>query len=269
MPNKIAETKANISYLLNELTKKMFGSHNLNFLSLNNIPGLRVVNGDNCLDTCFQYAVKDNENRKLLNIKVYDKFLDLCGRDGYQRIGSRFNRVLGSKLENNSFIKRTKECQWTGMTRLEVSICKDALENYSPFQKSLMTVWYKRITTFIELIHENILNCPYNTENTYRNLIMPELLGRLSNCRFNVLLIGLENTWIVNAKTSHKLHFVGTKLACGLTKKAQRVQSWLKLAQFALRYAAPGSLIKVFKLHTEDGEPIQVSNVLKNSTAPF
>ena len=66
-------------------------------------------------------------NKKLLNIKIYDKILDLIGRDGIQRIGSRCNRVLGAKREYNSMVRRAKECQWTGMTRLELSICEAAM----------------------------------------------------------------------------------------------------------------------------------------------
>lgn len=45
--------------------------------------GLRVVRGDNVLDTCFQYAVLNQEGVRLLNIKIYDKTLDMIGRDGF------------------------------------------------------------------------------------------------------------------------------------------------------------------------------------------
>lgn len=74
------------------------------------VPNLRVCLGDNRLDTCFQYQIKDVSGGKLLNIKIYDKFLDLIGRDGYQIIGSRFDRVIGAKREYSSLLKRTKEC---------------------------------------------------------------------------------------------------------------------------------------------------------------
>jgi hypothetical protein len=48
-----------------------------------------VTRGNNNLDTCYQYAVLDEKKDKLLNIKVYDKTLDLIGRDGTQMVGSR------------------------------------------------------------------------------------------------------------------------------------------------------------------------------------
>ena len=68
------------------------------------IPNLLVTRGENCLDTCFQYHVKGASGGVLLNIKVYEKILDLCGKDGFQMIGSRFNRVLGAKRGFNSLM---------------------------------------------------------------------------------------------------------------------------------------------------------------------
>ena len=93
------------------------------------------------------------------------------------------------------------------------------------------------------------MNNPAITENVYRRLSVPHLLGELSLSKVNLLLIGNENTWIVNTRTSHKEHFVGTKQAIGLTMKAQNTRNWLKIADFVLRYAASGSTVKIFNLH--------------------
>ena len=62
----------------------MFGSTETNFLSLERMMNLNVQRGDNILDSCFQYAVVDEERNKLLNIKMYDKMLDLLSREGIQ-----------------------------------------------------------------------------------------------------------------------------------------------------------------------------------------
>ena len=56
-----------------------------------------MIRGNNNLDTCYQYAVVVEKNDKLLNVKVYDKFLDLIGRDGIQMVGSRVGNILGCK----------------------------------------------------------------------------------------------------------------------------------------------------------------------------
>jgi len=39
------------------------------------------VRGQNILDTCYQYHVKDDKNARILNVKIYDKLLDLIARE--------------------------------------------------------------------------------------------------------------------------------------------------------------------------------------------
>lgn len=60
----------------------IFSQETLNFLSLRPVLGLKVSRGDNQLDTCYQFSVKGFNDKKLLNIKCYDKVLDLLSRDG-------------------------------------------------------------------------------------------------------------------------------------------------------------------------------------------
>ena len=57
---------------------------------------LKVMRGDNIIETCYQYTVKDQEGEKLLAIKFYDKVLDLVARDGCHLVGSRIATILGS-----------------------------------------------------------------------------------------------------------------------------------------------------------------------------
>ena len=65
------------------LVDEFFSRGQQNFLSMFDLKDLRVVRGDNILDTCFQYAVLNREGVRLLNIKIYEKTLDMIGRDGY------------------------------------------------------------------------------------------------------------------------------------------------------------------------------------------
>ena len=85
---------------------QIFSTESTNFLSLGCINGLHVIRGGNNLDTCYQYTVLGEENDKLLNIKMYDKTLDLIGRDGTQMVGSRLSQILGCRGQYNTFIKR-------------------------------------------------------------------------------------------------------------------------------------------------------------------
>ena len=61
-----------------------------------------------------------------------------------------------------------------------------------------------------------------------------------------MMIIDQSNSWIVNARTSHPNFFVGSRLAIGISSKAFSQTAWKKLEVFALRFAAPGSTIKVY-----------------------
>ena len=121
----------------------------------------------------------------------------------------------------------------------------------------------------LNTIVEDVLNNENVTENVFRRLSIPHLLGNLSQCGVNLLIIGKENSWIVNARTSHKNHFVGTRQAIGLTSKAASIVSWTQIETFVLRYAAPGATIKVVCLHPKDGQPILVSEFTKVKKTPY
>ena len=55
-----------------------------------------VKKGDNTIQTCFQYAVMDRNQDKVMTLKIYDKTLDLMSREGTKAVGSRFSNILGS-----------------------------------------------------------------------------------------------------------------------------------------------------------------------------
>ena len=119
------------------------------------------------------------------------------------------------------------------------------------------------------MIVQEVLNNKAVLRHVYRKLSIPHLLGGLGRCDSNLLLIGREHSWLVNARTSHKRHFVGTRKLVGLTAKAGKNASWTKLEEFALRHAAPGSIVKVFCLHPDDGIPRKVSEFVKAETMPY
>ena len=95
------------------------------------------------------------------------------------------------------------------------------------------------------------------------------LIGRVGLCKVNVLAIGKTKSWIVNTQTAHARHFVGTELSLGLTRRAGNAHVWKKLQAFVLRYAAPGSLVRVFCLHDADSLLTPVTEVTKLSGTPF
>ena len=61
------------------------------------------------------------------------------------------------------------------------------------------------------MIVQEVLNNKTVVKHVYQKLSMPLLLGSLGHCTYNLLVIGRQNSWIINAKTSHKQHFIGTR----------------------------------------------------------
>ena len=116
--------------LLNDLVGRVFCGDDTNFLSLTKVEDLRVHSGENNLDSCKQFQIKDGEHCKIMIVKFYDKLLDLVAREGTHQVGSRMATVLGSSHKLSVFNKRLSSSQYTGLSRLEVSICEEALMKY-------------------------------------------------------------------------------------------------------------------------------------------
>ena len=97
----------------------------------------------------------------------------------------------------------------------------------------------------------------------YRELSISHFLGNLGCSKINLLIIGRESSWILNACSPHKQFFIGTRQSVGLTEKAENINNWQKLATMVLRYAALGSQVKVYCLHPKKGEPRFISEFKK------
>ena len=134
-----------IQELLASSINQIFDTTDTNFLSLSRIPELSVKRGDNNLDTCFQYVASDKETKKLLFVKAYDKLIDLIAREGSFMVGSRASVILGSKHHLGKFEKKITKVQHNGLTRLEISICKDALRRFNPFEPSVKSLWHFKV----------------------------------------------------------------------------------------------------------------------------
>ena len=106
MPTKNDKIYDSMKRLVFNAVKEVFVNNRSNFLSVGRVLDLEVVRGENNLDTCYQYAVKDANKNKILNVKIYDKMLDLVARDGCKRVGSKIATILGKLDKPNSFGKR-------------------------------------------------------------------------------------------------------------------------------------------------------------------
>ena len=90
-----------------------------------NAKELKLKSGDNQLSTCFQFVVADASNSKVMTLKIYDKTMDLIGREGTKPVGSRLPYLLGSRLSLEPFHQTLRKAQYSGMTRIEISFHLD------------------------------------------------------------------------------------------------------------------------------------------------
>ena len=211
---------------LRDEIRQIFSSVHTNFLSTNMLSDLRVTKGGNSFASCLQFDIKDDNGVKLLTIKVYDKVIDLISRNGSQTVGSRVNAIVGAKFKLSEFNQRVCKAQSTGMTRLELSIHNVALQRYEITQPSFKTVWHKRIIAGMEALTERFLNDEDTIFYCYRNIAIPTLLSSLSRASINILAIGKKECWIINARTPHPRHFVGTPCSVSIYDLTARLDRW-------------------------------------------
>ena len=89
--------------LFQEAVNEIFRDPDTNFLRDGITHDLKVKRGKNDHRTCFLFNVYDDEDRKLLTFKVYDKVLELISRDGTNLVGSKCATIVGSKRKVNLF----------------------------------------------------------------------------------------------------------------------------------------------------------------------
>ena len=98
--------------------------------------GLKVFTGKNNLDTCYQYGIKagiKGARQELLNIKIYDKVLDLVSHQYKWPVGCSADELLGCKKLLDIRNKRICSARFMGVTRVEVSVFPNAVDDYNPF----------------------------------------------------------------------------------------------------------------------------------------
>ena len=103
------------------------------------------------------------------------------------------------------------------MTRVEVSVCVGALNRYNPFTPSVRTAWHTKAQNAMDLLASKVLNHDSARELVYRKMRISELLLRLACSDTNLLAIGKQNCWLINARTAHASRFVGVHQAISLS----------------------------------------------------
>ena len=121
--------------------------------------------------------------------------------------------------------------QDVGLTRLEVSIhCSDP--RYDPLKTHGDATWHRKVQRGLSELVEHALNDETETSPFYRSLSIPRLLSSIARTPVNLVAIGKEACWVINARTSHKQHFIGTRLPLRLFHYSARTMYWERLRSF-------------------------------------
>ena len=102
--------------------------------------------------------MRDKLGAKLINIKAYDKILDLVGREATFLVSTRLSKVLSSGSTPGAFerlISRNLHC---GTTRLEMSICSEALDRCWPSNTNSGNDWHFFVGNAMYQLVDKVLN---------------------------------------------------------------------------------------------------------------
>ena len=74
------------------------------------------------------------------------------------------------------------------------------------------------------------------------------LFASFGNLNNGVLVVGRRFSWMINARTSDRRYYIGTRLYYGYDAKLCNHYTWQRLEEQVMRYSAPGARITVYTL---------------------
>ena len=185
--------------------------------------------GDNLLDSCAQFKVKDSGNKYYLKVKFYSKDLDVIAREGSHNVSTRFNWIVGSKRQLGALEKRFRETCYVGLTRCEVSLYFNNTTYCSSYGALNNKNFPETISGVLDKIVSKVLNHEETRPLVLHCLSMPTLIQNFCKASSSALIIGPNHCWIVNAVTSSQNHSVGTKRAIRILPNCQDLTKWSQL----------------------------------------
>ena len=96
-------------------------------------------------------------------------------------VSSRISSIVGSSHSLDAFNTKLRQAKFTGLTRLEVSICLGAMERYNPTYSSVNTRWHEKMQAALDLLAARVLNNDSILRQTYRKVNVPTLLASFGN----------------------------------------------------------------------------------------
>ena len=134
--------------------------------------------------------MQDGDRCRVLNIKFYEKIIDLVSREATHPVGSRISKIVGATTNKDALHHRVRQSLRTGLTRVEVSVCPAAFTKYDPRNALHGQMGCNKIQAFIDQLISNVLNHKTTLGQTYRKMDVPRLLTALSDSKHNILAVG-------------------------------------------------------------------------------
>ena len=95
----------------------------------------------------------------------------------------------------------------------------------------------------------HVLNDEHVLYDSYRKIPTPALLSNLALSPTCLLAVGKKACWLINAKTPHSSHFVGTECAVRVYENPTHVLDWVRVKDFVAKYAPVGARVNIYWLH--------------------
>jgi len=148
-----------------------------------------------------------------MNIKVYNKTMDMWGREGCKLIGNNNRKVLGATKTLDVLQDKIKYARDHGVTRIEVSVHFKPTYGYTWGEPTMHTRLVSTASWLLRGLGHQVLNQEGMLKMTYQRASMRAFMFGLLGLNRNILIFGNNHYWLVQASTCHPGHFVGTQRA--------------------------------------------------------
>ena len=110
-------------------------------------------------------------------------------------------------------------------------------------------MFHKRIADCMQDFSVRFINEKEVWSQSYRKVPISKLLALLAMAPVNILAVGKNESWMINASTPHKRHFVGSSCSNKLYERPSEMTQWDRLKYFVAKFASLGARVDVYWLH--------------------
>ena len=167
----------------------------------------------------------------VITVKFYDKVLDYISREFIHWVGSRTSAILGSSRGQTEDQEKIRRAKFMGQTRVELSLHFDRIKG----RLALNALRDSDFLSYIEELHgaiaDQVLNNVGIHKQVWRSIEASRLISEICTTPVNALIVGLNESFLVNCAAVMKDHAVGTFRSMPLTGPNSEWR-WNKIKEF-------------------------------------